>query len=79
MIEANELQHGKIRLLTVEDIAAALKVSPWTIRGWCSKKYIPFLKLRGCVRFRELDVENWFKKNLSHGRSRHRLAIEGAT
>lgn len=66
------------RLLTVDEIAVQLRVSPWTVRGWCSKKYIPFLKLRGCVRFRQSDVEAWLKKNTSPGRSRRRLAIEEA-
>ncbi|OQA57781.1 MAG: Helix-turn-helix domain protein [Candidatus Omnitrophica bacterium ADurb.Bin277] len=64
--------------LTVKEIAAKLKVSPWTIRTWCSQKYIPYFKLRGAVQFRENEVEQWLKKNVSLGRSLHRPRIESA-
>jgi len=65
-------------LLTVKELATQLKISPWTLRAWCSMKFIPYFKLRGSVRFRESEVEAWLKKNASPGRSRHRLAIEEA-
>lgn len=63
-------------LLTVEELAAILKVSPWTIRAWCSQKYVPYFKLRGSVRFRSGEIEAWLRKNQSQGRSLHRLKIE---
>jgi len=63
-------------LLNVEELAQQLKVSPWTIRAWCSKKYIPFFKLRGCVRFSPQEVTRWFSKNQSLGRSLTRLKVE---
>lgn len=63
-------------LLTVKELAARLKISPWTLRTWCSLKFVPYFKLRGSVRFRESDIEAWLKKNASAGRSRHRLVIE---
>ncbi len=65
-------------LLTINELAAKLKVSPWTIRAWCSKKFIPYFKLRGCVRFQEREIDLWLKKNISHGRSVYRLRIEAA-
>ncbi len=65
-------------LLTVQEVSELLKVSVWTIRTWCSQKYIPYFKLRGAVRFRESEVELWIKKNVSRGRSLHRLRIETA-
>ncbi len=65
-------------LLTVKELASKLKVSPWTIRAWCSKKFIPYFKLRGCVRFQEREIELWLKKNISLGRSFYRLRIEEA-
>jgi excisionase family DNA binding protein len=63
-------------LLTVTELAGMLKVSPWTIRAWCSQKYIPYFKLRGSVRFRTSEIDQWLKKNSSPGRSLHRLKIE---
>jgi len=63
-------------LLTIQEVAGLLKVSPWTIRTWCSKKYIPYFKLRGLVRFRAREVEIWLRKNISQGRSKSRLDIE---
>lgn len=63
-------------LLTVDELAARLKVSHWTIRAWCSQKYVPFFKLRGSVRFRSEEIEKWLRRNESQGRSLHRLKIE---
>ena len=63
-------------LLTVTELAAHLKISPWTIYGWVSKKFVPHFKLRGAVRFRAEEVEKWLRKNSVPGRSSHRLGIE---
>ncbi len=67
-----------VELLTINEIAEKLKVSPWTIRSWCSQKYIPYFKLRGLVRFRADVVEKWLNKNSRQGRSLHRLRIEAS-
>ncbi len=66
-----------LQLFTVEELAKQLKVSPWTIRAWCSKKYIPYFKLRGCVRFSPQEITRWFNRNQSLGRSLTRLKVEG--
>jgi len=58
-------------LLTINELAKLLKASPWTIRTWCSQKYVPYFKLRGLVRFRASDIEKWLKKNLIPGRVHH--------
>ena len=63
-------------ILTVDEIAARLKVSPWTIRAWRSMGYIPCFKLRGVIRFRMSEIEKWLRKNERAGRSLHRLKIE---
>ncbi len=65
-------------LLNVTELAGILKVSPWTIRAWCSQKYIPYFKLRGSVRFRASEVEKWLKGSQKPGRSLHRLGIEAS-
>lgn len=66
------------QLLTVNELAVILKVSPWTIRSWCSQRYIPYFKLGGAVRFRASELERWLKKNISPGRFLHRFRIEAA-
>ena len=63
-------------ILTVDEVAQRLKVSPWTIRAWRSMGYIPCFKLRGVVRFRVSEIEKWLRKNERAGRSLHRLKIE---
>ena len=65
-------------LLTVEEVASKLKVSRWTIRAWCSQKYIPYFKLKGSVRFRASDIEKWLQRNLTRDKSLHRLKIEAS-
>ncbi len=63
-------------ILTIDEIAARLKVSPWTIRAWRSMGYIPYFKLRGVIRFRMSEIEKWLRRNERAGRSLHRLKIE---
>ena len=63
-------------ILTVNEVAEKLKVSPWTIRAWRSIGYIPYFKLRGVIRFRMSEIEKWLRKNERSGRSLHRLKIE---
>jgi excisionase family DNA binding protein len=65
-------------LLKVHEVSELLKISVWTLRTWCSQKYIPYIKLHGAVRFRESEIDRWIKKNVSIGRSLHRLRIEAA-
>ena len=65
-------------LLTVDELAAKLKVSHWTIRAWCSQEYIPFFKLCDAVSFRESEIEKWLKKNIRIGRSVRRIRIGAA-
>lgn len=50
------------KLLTVSDIAAILKLSPWTIGAWCSQKRIPFIKLGRTVRLRISTIERWLRQ-----------------
>ena len=65
-------------LLTIKELAAHLKVSPWTIRAWCSKRFVPYFKLRGLVRFRASEIDKWLRQNYRAGRSVYRLRIEAA-
>ena len=50
-------------LLTPEEVAGILKVSPRTLRNWrASGKGPPYLKLEGSVRYRRGDVRAWIRQ-----------------
>lgn len=51
-------------LLTIDDISKTLKVSIKTLRNWCYRAKIPYVKVNGCVRFRVSDINAW----LGHAR-----------
>lgn len=67
-----------VELLTVQELAIKLKVSPWTVYGWVSQNFIPHHKLRSAVRFNSEEVDAWLKKNHVKGKSIQRLRIEAA-
>jgi excisionase family DNA binding protein len=46
-------------LWTVREVAAHLNVKESTIRHWVHIGYIPHIKFRGAVRFRESDIAPW--------------------
>ena len=52
------------RLLTLEELCAKLGgVRPWTIRGWVSRKKIPFTKVGRLTRFPESRINDWIRTN----------------
>lgn len=51
--------------MTAEEVAAALRVSPFTLRGWRTKRRGPkFFYLSGNqgVRYRKADLEAWLNQ-----------------
>lgn len=44
-------------LLTAEEVAAALRVSPTTVYRWAADGVLPELRIASTVRFRREDVE----------------------
>jgi excisionase family DNA binding protein len=49
-------------LMTVDDVAEFLAVSPKTIRNWVFRGQIPFLKVGETVRFELAQVREWIKE-----------------
>jgi excisionase family DNA binding protein len=49
------------KLLRPEEVAEALGIQLSTIYNWTHKGKIPFLKIGGCVRFRQSDIEKWLE------------------
>lgn len=63
-----------IEILTAQEVADRLKLKLSTIRNWTHIEYIPFVKIRGAVRYRWSDIEAWLQKNSHNGRTRIRLS-----
>jgi excisionase family DNA binding protein len=49
-------------LWTVKEVAAFLNLKESTIRFWVHIGYIPHIKFRGAVRFRESDIIAWLNQ-----------------
>ncbi len=49
--------------LTVEELAAYLKINKQTIRRWVSMGEVPFRKVKNSVRFRLSEIEKWVENN----------------
>lgn len=44
---------------TVAELASKFKVSKDTIYKLCETKKIPFIKIKGAIRFRPASIEKW--------------------
>jgi excisionase family DNA binding protein len=55
-------------LMTVDEAAEYLRLAPWTLRHWVSKKKIPYVRLGRSIRFRRKDMERFVIQNL-HAKS----------
>lgn len=49
-------------LMTVDDVADYLKISPGTIYNRVSKGEIPFVKVGAAVRFRRIELDRWVEE-----------------
>ena len=63
------------KLLTVNQIAEYLQVSPRTIREWVYIGFIPCAKLGRNVRFKLSSVEKWVKNKEKNGRKTYKISI----
>ncbi len=50
-------------IMTVEEAAVYLRLSPFTIRDKISAREIPFYKVDGSVRFRKSRLDKWINRN----------------
>jgi len=49
-------------LWNTKEVSNYLNVKESTIRNWVHVGYIPHIKFRGAVRFREKDIVDWLKQ-----------------
>ena len=59
--------------MTVEEVSKFLDVPVATIRKWCSKRYIPYMKIGRHVRFSRRSLEEWLKRKEIKRVEAHRL------
>ena len=53
------------QLLTPAEVAALLRVSPWTLANWRRKARMagpPYLEVEGLIRYRREDVVGWLDR-----------------
>ena len=60
---------NKKSLMTPEDVANYLSISPRTVYDYAQKGKIPAIKIGGQGRFREDDISQWLDNKLSSGSS----------
>lgn len=58
------MDNQETNLLTVEDVAALLKVEKQMIYKLKRDKKIPFVKIGGVIRFRRVDVNEWIESSV---------------
>ena len=58
------------QLWNTREVAAYLNVKESTIRNWVHIGFIPHVKFRGLVRYREEVINDWLTKRTVSGRTR---------
>lgn len=57
-----------MKLLRVKEVAALLGSRPSTIYEWVALGIIPHVRINGCLRFDEADIEEWVEGLKTSGR-----------
>ncbi|GHU00828.1 hypothetical protein FACS1894142_8870 [Spirochaetia bacterium] len=55
----NKINGGTETYMTIEEVAAYLKLAAQTIRKYVFNKSIPYRKIQKSVRFRVSEIEKW--------------------
>jgi excisionase family DNA binding protein len=51
-----------IETFTIDEVAEALKLHPYTVRRLCRERKIPAFKFGGQWRFKKEDIERWVNR-----------------
>jgi excisionase family DNA binding protein len=65
------------RLLNIRDASVYLGISVNTLRCWCSRKTIPYVKLGRMVRFNISELDQWIEKQVVEPRNSEDLLKSG--
>ena len=63
------------RYVNIQDVAEFLNVKRSTVYKWIQEGFIPHYKLKGAIRFKLSEIENWMKRRRVKGRETYRLEI----
>jgi excisionase family DNA binding protein len=66
------------KLLTIKQLSELIQYSPKTIYQWTHIGYIPHLKLKKGIRFKETEVDLWLSKKRKQGRDKYKI-VENST
>jgi excisionase family DNA binding protein len=55
----NETGGGKETYMTIEEVAAYLRLAEQTIRRWVLNREMPYHKIRKVIRFQLSEIEKW--------------------
>lgn len=50
------------RLLKIKEVSERLEIKKATLRCWCSRKTIPYVKIGGAVRFDPGELDRWLNE-----------------
>ena len=56
------------RYATIDDVMEFLNVKRSTVYKWTHEQFIPHYKVKGLIRFKLSEVENWMKRRKIRGR-----------
>jgi|GEM_PF-4807280 len=62
LIKETSTPSSSANLWTTQETALYLSVKESTVRHWVHIGYIPHIKFRGAVRFRENDIDEWLNR-----------------
>ncbi len=63
-------------LLSVKELAEKFGLKPGTVRKWCQKEKLPFVRLGGRPRFRPSDIERFIEiRRVYPGRAKIRRVV----
>jgi len=65
------------KLLTRDEVAEMLGVKPSTIYQWTHEGFIPHVKIRNLVRFRQNDIDKWLEDMATDGRRTRKVGVRG--
>jgi len=63
------------KLLTKDEVAEMLGVKPSTIYQWTHEGFIPHVKIRNLVRFRQYDIDKWIEDRATDGRRTRKVEV----
>ena len=65
------------KLLTPQEIAEYLGVQPSTIYQWTHEGFIPYVKIKNLVRYRQNDIDKWIEDRATDGRRMRKVDVRG--